>query len=107
MTNPTTQVSLSSVMKRAGKSVETVLSVVDILDDGITIASTYMSRVKEEQLKEQEQKMLEFDNELKLRKANAVIDFNASAFQIGNKARKLQTMNEYEENIQAFEELLK
>ena len=107
MANPTTQVSLSSVLKRAGKSVETVLSVVDILDDGITIASTYMSRVKEEQVKEQRQKTLEFDNELKIRKANAVIDLKASAYQIGNKARKLQAMNEYEENLQAFEELVK
>ena len=107
MTNSVTQVSLSSVLKRTGKSIETVLSVVDILDDGITIATNYISSIKEEQLKEQEQKRLEFDNNLKIRKANAVIEFKAASYQVGNKARQLKSLPDYEENIQTFDELLR
>ena len=107
MTNPTTQVSLSSVMKRAGKSVETVLSTIDILDDGIAIAANYMSRLKDEQLKEQEQKALEFSNQLKIRKASSANDLKAAGYQVGSKARQIESLPEYEENIKAFEELLK
>ena len=106
MTSPTT-VSLSSVLKRTGKSVETVLSVVDILDDTVAIATNYMVRIREEQTKESKQKALEFDNQLSLRKANAVNDFTAASYQIGSKARQLQSLPEYEENIQAFEQLTK
>ena len=107
MTTPTTQVSFSSVLKRAGKSVETVLSVVDIVDDGLAIATNYVSRVKQEQLKEQEQQAVEFDNQLLIRKAASANEFKAAAFQVGSKARQLQALPEYEENIQAFNELLK
>ena len=107
MANPTTQVSLSSVLKRAGKSIETALSVVDIVDDGITIATNYMASVKEEQLKEQEHKRLEFDNQLKIRKANAVNDFKAAGYQVGAKARQIEALPDYEENSQAFKNLLK
>ena len=102
----TTQVSISSVLKRTGKSVETVLSVVDILDDGIAIATSYMSNLRQEQLKEQEQKSLEFDNELKLRQAQAEINFKANSYQVGNKARQLKSLPEYDENIKAFEDLI-
>ena len=103
----TTQVSLSSVLKRTGKSIETVLSVVDIVDDGISIATSYMARVKQEQLKESEQKAREFDQQLLLRKAGASIDFTAASYQIGNKARQLQSLPEYEDNLEAFRELTK
>ena len=103
----TTQVSLSSVLKRTGRSIETILSVVDIVDDGISIATSYMARVKQEQLKESEQKAREFDQQLLLRKAVAVNDFKAGAYQIGSKARQLQSLPEYEDNIQAFEQLTK
>ena len=107
MANPTTQVSLSSVLKRAGKSVETVLSVVDIADDAIAVASNYMARIKEEQLKSSEQKAREFDNQLKLQKAQAENDFKAGAYQIGTKARQIESLPEFEENIEAFNNLLK
>ena len=107
MSNPVTQVSLSSVLKRAGKSIETVLSVVDIVDDGITIASNYTTRIKSEQLKEQEQKALEFDNQLALRKVSAMTEYKAGSYQLGAKARQLQALPEYEENIEAFNNLLK
>ena len=107
MANPTNQVSLSSVLKRAGKSVETVLSVVDIVDDGIVIASNYMARVKEEQLKSSEQKAREFDNQLKLQKAQSENDFKAGSYQIGAKARQLESLPEYSENLEAFNNLLK
>ena len=106
MTNPNT-VSLSSVLKRTGKSIETVLSAVDILDDTLTIATNYMGRIREEQLKESKLKSLEFDNQLLLRKAEAVNSFKAASYQIGNKARQLQSLPEYEDNIQAFENLVK
>ena len=46
MTNHVTQVSLSSVLKRTGKSIETALSVVDILSDGIDIATNYAGEVE-------------------------------------------------------------
>ena len=107
MTNPTTQVSLTSVLQRTGKSFQTVLSVVDIVDDGIAIATNYMSRIKQEQLKEQEQKASEFDNNLKIRKANAMNDMKATSYQIGMKSRQIQALPEFEENINAFEELIK
>ena len=107
MANPATQVSLSSVLKRAGKSIETALSVVDIVDDGITIATNYMASVKEEQLKEGEQKRLEFENQLKLREANAVNEFKAAGYQIGRKARQLEELPDYQENLEAFENLLR
>ena len=107
MTNPTTQISISSVLKRAGKSVETVLSTVDIADDAMTIALNYMSRIKEEQLKEQELKAVEFDNQLAIRKANAVNEYRAAGYQIGNKAKQLSSLPDFEENIQAFNELIK
>ena len=103
----TTKVSISSVLQRAGKSVETVLSVVDIADDGIAIATNYMSRIKSEQLKASKQKEVEFDNNLKLQQAQAELSFKANSYQVGNKARQLKTLPEYEENIQAFEELVK
>ena len=106
MTNPT-QVSLTSVLQRTGKSIQTVLSVVDIVDDGIAIATNYMSRIKQEQLKEQEQKANEFDNQLKVRKANAANDFKAASYQIGAKHRQIMALPEFDENIQAFEELIK
>ena len=105
MANPTTQVSLSSVLKRTGKSIETVLSVVDILSDGIDIASNYTSRIKEEQVKEQAQKAIEFDNNLALRKVAAANEFIAGAYQLGTKARQLESLPDYEENIAAFNKL--
>ena len=105
--NTANQISFSSVLKRAGKSVETVLSVVDIADDGIAIATNYMSRIRQEQMKEQEQQALEFDNQLLIRKAAAANEFKAAAFQVGSKARQLQALPEYEENVQAFNDLLK
>ena len=107
MTNPTTQVSLTSVLQRTGKSIQTVLSAVDIVDDGIAIATNYISRIKQEQLKEAEQKAVEFDNQLLIRKANAVLDMRAASYQIGTKARQLQELKEFDENVQAFNELLK
>lgn len=107
MANTATQVSFSSVLKRAGKSVETVLSVVDIADDAIAVASNYMSRLKDEQLKEQEQKSKEFDNQLKIRAANAEIEMKAVSYQIGNKAKQLEALPDFEENIEAFNNLLK
>ena len=107
MTNLNTQVSLSSVLKRAGKSIETALSVVDIADDAIAVATNYMARIKEEQLKEGELKSLEFANQLKIRKANAANDMKAIGYQIGAKARQIQSLPEFEENIEAFENLLK
>ena len=103
----TTKVSISSVLQRAGKSVETVMSVVDIADDAIAVATNYMARVKSEQLKASEQKAKEFDNNLKLQQAQANVDFRAGSYQIGAKARQLQSLPEYEENTQAFNELLK
>ena len=105
--NTANQISFSSVLKRAGKSVETVLSVVDIADDGIAIATNYMSRIRQEQMKEQEQQALEFDNQLLIRKASATNEFKAQSYQVGAKARQLQSLPEYEENIQAFNDLLK
>lgn len=107
MANPTNPVSLSSVLKRTGKSIETVLSVVDIADDAIAVASNYMARIKEEQLKEQEQKAIEFDNQLKIRKASAINDFKAAGYQVGAKARQIESLPEFEENLQAFNDLLK
>ena len=105
--NTANQISFSSVLKRAGKSVETVLSVVDIADDAIAVATNYMHRVKEEQLAEQKQVAIEFANQLKLREASAVNEFKAQSYQIGSKARQLQALPEYEENIEAFNNLLK
>ena len=107
MTNPTTQVSLTSVLQRTGKSIQTVLSVVDIVDDGITIATNYMSRIKQEQLKEQEQKAVEFDNQLALRKVSSMNDFIAGSYQLGAKTRQLENLPEFQENIEAFNKLLK
>ena len=103
----TTQVSLSSVLKRTGKSVETVLSVVDILDDTVAIATNYMVRIREEQTKESKQKALEFDQQLLLRKANSTNDFSAASYQIGAKARQLKSLPEFEDNLEAFRELTK
>ena len=107
MANPTTQVSLSSVLKRTGKSIETVLSVVDIVDDGISIATNYMARVKSEQVKSSKQKELEFDNQLALQKAASINDFVAGSYQLGAKARQLESLPEFEENIEAFNKLVK
>lgn len=107
MANPATKVSISSVLQRAGKSVSTVLSAVDILDDGIAIASNYMAKLKEEQLKASQQEASEFDNQLKVRQAQAEINFKANAYQIGAKARQLQSLPEYEENLSVFNELIK
>lgn len=103
----TTKVSFSSVLQRAGKSVETVLSVVDIADDAISVATNYMARLKAEQIKSSEQKAKEFDNNLKLQQAQATVDFRAGSYQIGAKARQLKSLPEYQENSEAFEELLK
>ena len=103
----TTQVSLSSVLKRTGKSIEAVLSAVDILDDVVCITTNYTSRIREEQVKEAEQKALEFNNQLALRKANSVIDFTASSYQIGAKSRQLKSLPEFDSNIEAFRELTK
>ena len=103
----TTKVSISSVLQRAGKSVETVMSVVDIADDAIAVATNYMARVKSEQLKSSEQKAKEFDNNLTLQQAQANVEFRAGSYQIGAKARQLQSLPEYDDNIQAFNELVK
>ena len=107
MSNPTTQVSLSSVLKRTGKTVETLLSIADIVDDGISIATSYTSRIKQEQIKEQELKAVEFNNQLKLREVQSSLEYEASSYQLGSKARQLKALPEYEENMRAFEELLK
>ena len=106
MANPTTQVSLSSVLKRTGKSIETALSVVDILSDGIDIATNYTSRIKEEQVKEQAQKAVEFDNNLALRKIAAAQEFMAGKYQLGAKARQLEALPEFEENMEACNSFL-
>ena len=107
MANPTTQISLSSVLKHTGKSIETVLSVVDILDDGITIATNYMARLKTEQEKASKVKEEEFDNNLALRAMQGRNDFLAGKYQLGHKARQLESLPEFEENIQAFNDLVK
>lgn len=107
MTTNMTTISFSSVLKRAGKSAETILSAVDIIDDGIGIATNYMSRIKEEQLKEAEQKAVEFDNQLALRKGSAMNEFIASSYQIGAKSRQIQSLPEYQENMEAFNNLIK
>ena len=107
MASPTTQISLSSVLKRTGKSIETVLSAVDILSDGIDIATNYTSRIKEEQVKEQAQKAIEFDNNLTLRKVAAAQEFMAGKYQLGAKARQLENLPEFEENMEAFNKLLR
>ena len=106
MANPVNQASFSSVLKRAGKSIETALSVVDILSDGVDIATNYTSRIKEEQVKEQTQKAIEFDNNLALRKVAAENEFIAGKYQLGHKARQLKELPEFEENIRAFDELV-
>ena len=80
---------------------------VDIVDDGLAIATNYVSRVKQEQLKEQEQQAVEFDNQLKLRKAVAVTEFKAASYQVGLKYRQIQELPEFDDNINAFEELIK
>lgn len=103
----TTKISISSVLQRAGKSVETVLSVVDIADDAIAIATNYMARVKSEQIKSSEQKAREFDNELKLTQTQSELNFKATAYQIGAKAKQLEELPEYEANIEAFNNLLR
>ena len=107
MASPTTQISLSSVLKRTGKSIETALSVVDILSDGIDIATNYTSRIKEEQVKEQAQKAIEFDNNLALRKVAAENEFIAGKYQLGSKARQLENLPEFEENMEACNKLLR
>lgn len=107
ITNPTNQVSLSSVLKRTGKTIETVLSVVDIVDDGIAVATNYMARVKSEQIKSSALKEVEFDNNLKIAEAEAEMRFKAQSYQLGAKARQLSSLPEYDENIQAFNNLLK
>ena len=107
MANPTTQISLSSVLKRTGKSIETALSVVDILSDGIDIATNYTSRIKEEQVKEQAQLSIEFDNNLALRQVAAENEFIATKYQLGAKSRQLEALPEFEENIEAFNKLLR
>lgn len=106
ITNPTSQVSLSSVLKRTGKTIETVLSVVDIVDDGIAVATNYMSRIKTEQIKSSELKAVEFDNNLKIAEAEADMNFKARSYQLGAKARQLESLPEYDENISAFNNLL-
>ena len=107
ITNPATQVSLSSVLKRTGKTIETVLSAADLLDDGVAIATNYMARIKAEQLKESRLKELEFDNNLKIAEAQLDMNFQANAYQIGAKARQLESLPEFSENIEAFNKLLK
>ena len=107
ITNPATQISISSVLKRTGKTIETVLSAADLLDDGMTIATNYMARIKSEQIKESKLKELEFDNNLKLAESQLEMNFKANAYQIGAKARQLENLPEYEENISAFKKLLK
>ena len=107
MANPVNQVSFSSVLKRAGKSIETALSVVDILSDGVDIATNYTSRIKEEQVKEQAQKAIEFDNNLALRKVAAENEFIAGKYQLGAKSRQLENLPEYEENMEAFNRLVR
>ena len=107
MANPTTQISISSVLKRTGKSIETVMSVVDILSDGIDIATNYTSRIKAEQMKEQEQLEVEFDNNLALRKIAAAHEFLAGKYQLGAKARQLEALPEFEENMEACNKLLR
>ena len=107
ITNPATQVSLSSVLKRTGKTIETVLSAADLLDDSVAIATNYMARIKSEQLKESKIKEVEFDNNLKLAESQLEMNFKANAYQIGVKARQLESLPEYEENIEAFNKLLK
>ena len=107
MTNPVTQVSLSSVLKRTGKSIETVLSVVDILDDGITIATNYVARIKTEQEKSSKVQEEEFDNNLALRAMAGRNDFLAGKYQLGAKARQLESLPEFQENIEAFDRLMR
>ena len=107
MANPVNQVSFSSVLKRAGKSIETALSVVDIVSDGIDIATNYTSRIKAEQVKEQAQLEVEFDNNLALRKIAAAQEFMAGKYQLGAKARQLENLPEFEENMEACNKLLR
>lgn len=105
--NPTSQVSLSSVLKRTGKTIETVLSVVDIVDDGVAIATNYMSRIKTEQIKSSALKEKEFDNNLKITEAELEMNFKAHSYQLGAKAKQLEELPSFEENIQAFNNLLR
>ena len=107
MTNPTTQISLSSVMKRTGKTIETILSAADIADDAIAIATNYMNRIREEQIKSSVQKSREFDLNLKLQEAQSEINYKANAYQLGSKIKQLENLPEFEENMEAFNKLLK
>ena len=66
-----------------------------------------MARIKSEQIKESKLKELEFDNNLKLAEASLDMNFKAQAYQLGAKAKQLENLPEYEENIEAFKNLLK
>ena len=95
--------SLRSVAKALGNSVEDVLAVTTVISDGISVAKTYMSGVKKQQLLNEEVRMVKFKDELDMDLAEFKMEYKAKMSNLADEYKLLNTP----ENNEKIESMLK
>lgn len=95
--------SLRSVAKSLTSSLEDVLSVTSVISDGISVAKSYMSEVKEQQLLGKEVRMTKFKDELDMDLAEFKSEYKAKMINLADEYKLLNTS----ENNEKIESMLK
>lgn len=98
---------IKSTFGKGLTAVESVLSIVDIVEDSVSIATGYLSEFRTKQELEASVRMDKFHKDLNIQQATNAVEYEADAYKLGNKAKQLRDLPNFEENIQAFNELLK
>ena len=93
--------SLRSVAKSLTGSLEDVLSVTSVISDGISVAKSYMSEVKEQQAISKEVRLKRFKAELDLDSAEFAVEYKAKMANLAEEYKILNT-KEVNNNITAM-----
>jgi hypothetical protein len=83
--------SLRSVAKSLTGSLEDVLSVTSVISDGISVAKSYMSEVKEQQMLGKEARMIKFKDELDMDLAEFKTEYKAKMSNLAEEYKLLNT----------------
>ena len=83
--------SLRSVAKSMTNSMEDILSITSVIADGIYIAKTYISEVKEEQVLGKEVRMVKFKGELAMELAEFKTEYKAKMYNLASEYQHLNT----------------
>lgn len=99
--------SIKSTFSKGLTAVESVLSVVDIVDDSVSIATGYLKEFRTKQELEAAVRMDKFHKDLLIQQASNTVEYEADMYKLGSKAKQLRELPNFQENVQAFNDLLK